>query len=410
MKSSRTFLRILGTTALSALCVAGSFACSSDDDEAGTGAGGGGTSDPTEPFFDPTGGSGEGGLNGGGHNGEGGITGSSFGSIFDDACDSDVRASEGTASDIYIMFDMSGSMGWYIDSSDDAPPAEQRITFVREAVTQFLAAPENAGVGVGLGFFGDQPLNDTTCDPDDYATPEVQIGALTDGHRNSLNSALNAVDPTGATPTGAAIRGACSYVTDHPTHVSILLVTDGVPRLADLNGDCPNPSFPTPDIGDAEDAAGECLDQGIQTFVLGVGESTGNLNGIANNGGTDEAYIVGGGGDVTAEVLAALNAIRGRAEIPCEFSVPDAPGGVPLVPSETNVVYTADGVLYEALPWAGADGTNCGNSGDVDGWYYDSETDPSQIFLCEKTCGTVSTAPNAELGIAFSCDERININ
>src|SRR5688500_3668636 len=64
--------------------------------------------------------------------------------------------------DIYVMFDLSCSMSCNVDhsgccreSDNPDPPAEWRILPVRQAMKAFLQDPASAGLGVGLGFFGD---------------------------------------------------------------------------------------------------------------------------------------------------------------------------------------------------------------------------------------------------------------
>src|SRR5690606_36187737 len=64
--------------------------------------------------------------------------------------------------DIYVMFDLSCSMSCTVDQSgccrqsdDAAPENDWRIRPVRDAMRLFLEDPASAGIGVGLGFFGD---------------------------------------------------------------------------------------------------------------------------------------------------------------------------------------------------------------------------------------------------------------
>src|SRR5690606_8351437 len=222
--------------------------------------------------------------------------------------------------DIYIMFDQSASMGCEIDAvqpwqsyccGDGCGP---RIDPVRVAVDQFLSDPQSAGISVGIGFFGNLPIGSTSCDPNSYAEPAVGMGELP-GHAGVVLEALYEVAPTGETPTGAAIRGACDYVADWhaeqpATKKVILLVTDGVPEA-------PSSAGCNPTIEDASQAAEECLtaQPAVPTYVLGVGQALNNLNEIAVAGGTEQAYLVDS--DVETSVLEALNAIRSDAIIPC---------------------------------------------------------------------------------------------
>jgi hypothetical protein len=103
-----------------------------------------------------------------------------------------------------------------------------------------LNDPDSAGIGVGIGYFGTMPIGRTSCDPADYSAAAVDIDLLP-GHAAAVSQSLASVNPTGETPTGAAIRGACDYLenwhSQRPGHkVVILLVTDGVPETPSSNG------------------------------------------------------------------------------------------------------------------------------------------------------------------------------
>jgi hypothetical protein len=208
--------------------------------------------------------------------------------------------------DLYIMFDQSGSM----ITKDDG--IHTRIDVVREALGQFLRAPESAGLGVGIGFFGYHPLQCmcTSCDPTDYATPAVPIGLLP-GEAEAMITALARILPTGETPTGAAIRGACRYASARRQmqpwrRPAILLVTDGLPSapLSSSRGCAPT-------LADAVAAAGECVADGVRTYVLGVGPALENLGQIAAAGDTTHAYLASTAAGV--DVLGLLAAIRADA-------------------------------------------------------------------------------------------------
>src|SRR5690606_6328948 len=112
--------------------------------------------------------------------------------------------------DLYLMFDQSGSMSTVVDESTGA----KRIDIVRAAVSAFLQDEESIGMGAGIGYFGHQPLGETSCDPNDYTKADVGIAPLP-GAEQALLDSRDARDPTGETPTGAAIRGACDYVADY---------------------------------------------------------------------------------------------------------------------------------------------------------------------------------------------------
>jgi hypothetical protein len=316
-------------------------------------------------------------------------------------CIGEQYSGEQSPLDIYIMFDQSCSMSCSATSAEHTccNAATPRIDDVRRAVTSFLNDPESAGIGVGIGYFGYMQAGQTSCDPSDYSTPAVPIGALPGWAPTILNS-LNSVTPTGETPTGAAIRGACTYSAqwkqEHPSHaVVVLLVTDGIPEapVTSQNGGC------SPNIQDAVNAATTCQNSQFQlpVYVLGVGPALSELNQIAVAGGTNQAYIVSSG-DITQQVLQALNTIRSQAAIPCDIALPADPTQT-INYQQVNVSY-CDGSATHYTFYYVATSNECDPQ--AGGWFYDDPNNPQTIKLCEATCNQVS-APGGKLLLALGC-------
>jgi hypothetical protein len=329
----------------------------------------------------------------------------------DETCAGQVYQGESIPLDIYIMFDQSGSMCSCTDTTasqicPNPECAETRLDAVRSATERFLLDPGSAGIGVGLGYFGKQPIGQASCEVADYAAPAVTVGMLPD-HAGSLMQALNELEPVGETPTGAAIRGACGYARSWkeatPGHKTvILLLTDGKPEAP---ATCQNGAGACcPSLSDAVSAAEQCRTQdGIETYVLGVGPLLENLAQIAVAGGTEQAYLVEGG-DVSNEVLIALNRIRGDAAIPCQLQLPPAPDGLYLDLDQVNLEYrsvSCGRTLLYSVPSA----AECG---DEDGWYYDNAENPSSIELCPESCDRVS-GPGGSLLFSVGCDRQFRI-
>ncbi len=309
--------------------------------------------------------------------------------------------------DLYIMFDQSGSMCSCIDPvggqlCPDPNCAETRLDAVRAATSAFLSDPASAGIGVGIGYFGKQPIGSASCDPGDYSAPAVPIGILPE-HAGAITDSLATIQPTGETPSGAAIRGACEYAqahkAEHPEReVVLLLLTDGKPEAPVT---CQNGSGPCcPSLPDAVEAATACREgkKGIRTYVLGVGPLLGNLAEIAEAGGTERAYLVEGG-DVSAQVLEALNRIRGDA-IPCEFQLPPPPSGQELT-GLVNITYASPSCepSYYYHVETQADCTDDG------GWYYDDAAAPEKVLLCPASCDQVAQ-PGGRLLFTVGCTTR----
>lgn len=328
----------------------------------------------------------------------------------DQGCVGEAYEGEGMPLDIYVMFDVSCSMSCSVSRSgcckdnDPEPLAEWRIEPVRQAMTAFLRDPASAGISVGLGFFGDHALNQNTdpvvCSVESHEDAAVEIAPLP-GSASALISALEAAEPQGGTPTHLAIDGACSHIQSWTAanpgrKVVMLLVTDGVPEHS-----C------RATIARAVSAAEGCFaaGEGPEIYVLGVVANNNNsldqLHAIAEAGGTERAYLTTVE-DVSGSMLAALNAIRADAQIPCDLRIPAPPSGAELDPGYVNLgICDAAGVL-QTTPYV-QEQTNCGNG---PGWYYDDPSSPEVIHLCEATCETVST-PGARLYYTIGCATTI---
>jgi hypothetical protein len=311
-------------------------------------------------------------------------------------CVEEVARAETIPVAIYIMFDQSGSML-------NPEGAGTRLDAVRAAAADFLRDPGSAGMGVGIGYFGHFPMGQTSCDPADYATPDVEITKVPDGI-DALMASMNAVEPVGETPTGAAIRGACSYARAfkqaHPSHVVVnLLLTDGMPEAPVTSLIGPEGGACDPTLEDAVAAAADCAtgDLAVPTYVLGVGPWLDELMQIAQAGTTGTAYLVASGERVAAEVLDALRAIRGDALIPCELAIPTPPDGQRIDYRIAMVRYTSrDGTQEEIERVESA--AHCASAG---GWHYDEQSE--RIILCPTTCARVSGETGGQIDYGLGC-------
>ena len=309
-------------------------------------------------------------------------------------CAAQAYEGEAIPLDIYIMFDQSGSM------LNDVGGLT-RLDAVERATKTFLKDQASAAISVGVGYFGFQPIGQTSCSPDDYASPSVPV---TLDHEAVLRS-LAEREPIGETPTGAAIRGGCGYAKEwkkaNAGHsVVLLLLTDGEPKapMTCAAGTC------CPTLADAVQAAADCRDgdPGIDTYVLGVGPFLDNLQQIAEAGGTEHAYLIGDQ-DVEQKVLQALDSIRGAASIPCELKLPEPTGGSALDYGLVNVAYQDAScklsTLYNVPSAASCDAAD-------GGWYYDDPAAPSSVKLCDASCDRVA-APGGRLAFTVGCETEV---
>jgi Mg-chelatase subunit ChlD len=261
-----------------------------------------------------TGGAGDGGTGAASSTGGGGT--GAVGSSSDAAVsvDRDAEAGDDSSADpsndcfsILVMLDISGSMS-------DVAGDTTRFDAVRTAVTGWWQAPQSSGLEVGLSYFGHMPIGQTSCDPADYAEAAVAIASLP-GNALQLTGSLDGVQPTGETPTGAAIRGACQYGRTHTRanparRVATVLITDGLPR-APVSSE----SGCAPTLEDAIQAAVECASDAtpISTYVIGLGDGLAELDAIAAAGETGAGQFAASDNRAAAQLSEALNAIRDLA-------------------------------------------------------------------------------------------------
>jgi len=205
--------------------------------------------------------------------------------------------------DVLLVLDQSSSMG---TRTPLGPTLWQALT---SALDVFMGSPASEGLGIGAVFFpaSSSPVACRACDPGCYAAPEFAIASLP-AARADLTATLRAREPSGGTPTAAALRGARTHLeawaASHPDHeVVMVLATDG--QASECS---PTDAFGLAALA-AEALAGPAS---IRTFVIGVGGVDAADAEVALAGGTSRAYAVGTS-LAESDFLAALEDIRARA-------------------------------------------------------------------------------------------------
>ncbi|NUP04745.1 MAG: hypothetical protein HOW73_01660 [Polyangiaceae bacterium] len=364
------------------------------------------------------------GTDGGGGQGEGAGFADGGGTSVGGGCAGDDFTAEKVPLDMYIMQDQSGSM-----SDPPAGGSGTRWDAVVAAISEFVNQDEAAGVGVGIQYFPlesgancntAQCMSDGDCGAGcgpceippgfpfgicsgfgatdsctalDYSTPDVEIGVLP-GNANAIIASMNAHGPTGGTPTSAALQGAIDHARawagGNPGHATIVvLATDGDPTSCETDLAAIN----------AIAAAGANGSPPVLTFVIGVGGSVGALNGIAQAGGTNQAFMIDQDPDVQQAFLDALNTIQGQA-IPCAFLIPEPPPGEDINFDEVNVHYTPSEGMAGNIPYVESE-AQCPASGLA--WHYDDPANPTQIVLCPGACSTISADTGGVVKIVVGC-------
>jgi hypothetical protein len=381
-------------------CTAAIACSATGSDTAGRGSSGSGNGGA------PSGGTGSGGsVAQGGNSGtiNLGSGGSGAGGGVFAECQRDVRRAETIPLAIYVMLDQSGSM------INDAGGVS-RWQAVTQATIAFINAPESAGIGVGIQYFG-RTAGSEDCDPATYTQPEVPIAPLP-GNAQALINSINNHQPISETPTHAAIAGGVAFLrqwkNNNPSHIiAMLLVTDGLPEAPVSAGlayitspTCQaNPPSIQAAVAAANDGAGNVPQ--VPTYVLGVGNLN-ELNQIAAAGGTQQAYVIAGTTGVEQQVLQALNAIRGAVAIPCEFQIPGTTGGETPNLGQVNVGYTPPGGSEPTPILNVPDPSRCDPA--TGGWHYDNPQNPQSIVLCASSCAQVSGTLTGQVDIVLGCD------
>ena len=334
----------------------------------------------------------------------------------DPGCASDSYTGELVPVGMYLLLDHSGSMSSPID--EDAGTGPSKWTQVTKAISDFMGLPGTTGINLGAGFFPvppavQPPVNcnvkedchpygdtcmwkkcmdivggvDESCISSDYQNVAVPIAPLP-GVAGDINAAIAGVSPNGMTPMTPALQGTMDYMIEwsgqNPEQVAlVVLATDGMPTSCIDN-----------DVANVEAAAEAGLGANIRTFVIGIGSELTALNTIAQKGGTDKAFIIGTG-DVSAEFLEALNAIRGA--VGCTYKMP-APEAGQADPNKVNVAFTPDGGAQVIFPKVGSEADCKGGTG----WYYDDPKDPHQIVLCPASCDLVQNT-EGKVDVVLGC-------
>lgn len=358
---------------LAAACTPTSSINDASDD--GGGSSNGGSNDGGSSSTNNDGGSGAGFIT------EGGSTGNSM------KCASEAIEAEIAPLTMFITFDKSGSMG---------ENGGGKWAGATQALKGFFADPGAADLQVALRFFPEGQCDSPACNVDACGTPAVDVGMLTsdpapaDTQEAALIAAINSRTPGGGTPMSAALEGAISWSTDYlganPDHkVVVILVTDGEPS------GCQN------DIGYISNQAMIGYVAGVPTYTVGLaGSNTDSMMQIAAAGGG--THFVVGNGNTQADLLAALQAIRGE-QLACEIPVPQPTEGE-FDPTLVNVTYSpGDGGAPVTI--GKVDGEAQCNAGFA--WYYDDNANPTTIILCPAACEVVRDDDNGKIEVVLGC-------
>jgi hypothetical protein len=269
--------------------------------------------------------------------------------------------------DMLIVLDRSASMTLTVS----APGNPTRWDVMVDALTD-LTNSQQANINFGLMVFP----TDGSCG--------VASGALVDPAANNASAIQSQLTSTsangGATPGALALQealGAYGSLPVNPDGRFVLFATDGAPNCA------------TDASGETVSAVTALKSAGIDTFVLGFGDSLGTahdtLNGAALEGGqakaADPYYYQA---DNPTELATVLDQIAGGVIVPsCSYELSEVP------PEPDNVTVLADGQPVPRSPGGG------------NGWDY--QPDASTITFTGDYCTQIQDGTISQVEFIFGC-------
>lgn len=283
--------------------------------------------------------------------------------------------------DVLLVQDASGSMTSSIESDCDcADPfggwlggdcgtgtCVDRWSTLKTAVAAAVSA--NNGIQWGLELFADPNEGDCAV----ASKPQVPIGP---NSAQAIQQELQYVRPASNTPTAAAITAATLYLkslTDS-NKKAILLSTDGEPNCG--GGSRRSGGSSTSDLPNTLKAIQAAADAGFPVYVVGIGPSVGNLDSMAQAGGTSKFYPA-----TSPQQLNDALAQISKVVASCSFAS-DTP------PPDPNLVY-----VYVDKQLVQKDPTN--------GWGFGSNN--TTVVLHGSVCDAVMAGSSKLVEIVFGC-------
>jgi hypothetical protein len=204
--------------------------------------------------------------------------------------------------------------------------------------------------------------------------PQVPLG--TANSAAAVQSAILRGAPAGNTPTAAAITAAAAYVATVTDGLkqAILLATDGFPNC--YGGQINN----IEDMDATLLAIAGAAALGVPVYVIGIGPSVGNLDSMAQAGGTGSYYPA----TSPKQLGDALDAISKIVATTCTFETPMTP------PDDSKVWVYVDKNLVAEDP--------------VSGWAFGATS--STIVLTGSYCADFMAGTTKDVQVIFGCKDE----
>lgn len=265
---------------------------------------------------------------------------------------------------------------------------------VTQAITGFVDDRANAGLGIGIAYYG------LSCNPADYSAPAVGLAPLP-----GVAAAVKASYPVpisgkAITP---ALKGTLGYLrvaaaNDPDRAVALVLMSDGIADPL-CGSNITNAA--------SEVSAARTATPAISTYVIALGAGPnfldpanladiGPLDLLAAAGGTGRAARVALDIATNEELSTALHEIVARAA-PCAYRIP-----AQMVPARTSAEWTR-AAPERAVLWPRVrDEAACGTSPGV---FVRSDA-PGYLELCPAACSAVQANPSGTVVLREDCVVR----
>jgi hypothetical protein len=248
---------------------------------------------------------------------------------------------------------------------------------VVNALSTFAAEPYTTEAQIALGYFPGDPGDAGACGGDFTLAVPFQPGRR--DAATAIRTSLEQVKWGGPRALGPSLASALDYVEKAAPPGSghhLVVVTGGA-------GEC----VPR-DLGSITSAH-----PGVTATLLGVGPGLSTLSELTVPFATASFLETGD----EASLLGALTEGSGLSSS-CTIRIPHPPQGLSFDTTRVNVeLRQPDGAL-QVLAYV-ANANACATTPDA-AWYYDSETAPTAIHLCDATC---AQALDTSVGVVFGC-------
>lgn len=264
---------------------------------------------------------------------------------------------------------------------------------INQGITMFVDDPANAGLGVGINFYG------VSCEPLTYATPRVAVAELP-AVAAEIRMSFPPVPLMGVGAVIAAtVNGAIQYAAalesgDRDRETDVLIIGDAFFDFSCGEGI-------TEAVGYARD--GFAATPSIKTHVIGIDASLIDplnasdltpLDNLAAAGGTGRALHVSVSANSANQIYDALK-FAARSAKPCEVKQPDGS-----VLEQLEMEWLPDGDPV-ATPYIWPRLTNAAACGPRTGFYPSSNL--GYLQLCPAACDVIRAGPTGTLSIREDC-------